>query len=68
MAKTRGSRTFTLQHKASTIIVKEGHDGKCVLQMDGYQEPTDKKFPAAVRQAVTHLLEHAGEMKGTYER
>jgi len=61
-------RTMTITHKGQSILVLEGHTNECVLKFNDHREPTDKKFPAACRQAVTWLLDHAGEMQGTYSR
>lgn len=61
-------RTMTVTHKGQSIFVLEGHDDRVVLKHKNYREPTDKKFPAACRQAVTWLLANAGEMQGNYDR
>jgi len=59
---------MSITHLGGTIIVKEGYDNKCVLQFRDHTEETDKKFPAACRQALTWLLTHGGEARGDYER
>ncbi len=60
MGKKKGGRTMRLIHKGMSVIVKEDHEGNCVLQFKEYQQPTDKGFPAATRQALTYLLKYAG--------
>jgi hypothetical protein len=61
-------RTISVTHMGQTVIVKEGYNDKCVLQFRDHTEETEKKFPAAARYALKWMLEHAGEMRGNYER
>lgn len=61
-------RTMTIKHKGLRVLVAEGHDDRVVLRCNGHDEPTEKKFPAACRQAVSWLLANAGEMRGDYNR
>ncbi len=69
MTKRKGGRTMRLVHKGVSVIVKENHEGTCVLESDGHQQPTDKKFPQACRTAVTYLLKNAGKIdESVYKR
>ncbi len=66
--KKIGGRTIQITHRGSSIMVKENHNGTCVLEFEDRQQPTDNKFPAAAREALTWLLKYAGEPKGDYAR
>ncbi len=68
MKRKQAGRTMQITHRGVTIMVKEDHAGSCVLKFDDHRQPTDKKFPAACREALTWLLAHAGDMRGNYER
>lgn len=63
-----GSRVMSITHKGSTAVVKESFDNKCVIEFNKHRQITDKKFPAACREALTYLLKHGGEMRGDYSR
>ncbi len=62
------SRVMSLTHRGTTVMVREGFDGRCVLEMEVHTQSSDKKFPAACREAMTYLLKHGGDMKGSYQR
>ena len=65
-------RTMRIVHKGETIIVAEGQDNTVELRFTSHRQATDKKFPAACREALSWLLANAGGMRGTrdgsYER
>jgi len=61
-------RTLRINHKGTSALVKEGHDNKCIIEYDGQAVETEKKFPAACREALTRILETGGRMKGNYNR
>jgi len=61
-------RTITITHLGQTVLVKEGYNGKCVLQFRDHIEETDKKFGPAARYALKWMLENAGQMRGDYTR
>ena len=66
----RAGRTFKLQYGGRSILVREGHDGRLEFShSDGTrQTPEAKTFEAATNEARKWLLEHAGKMRGDYER
>ncbi len=68
MANRKGGRTMRLIHKGRSVIVKEDHEGNCVIEFEDHQQPSEKGFPAACREALTWLLKNAGAMRGDYTR
>jgi hypothetical protein len=66
-----GSRTATVSHGFLEILIREGHTGTVEFRIKNPEQtvtPKAKSFEAACREALKHVLEHGGEMKGTYER
>jgi hypothetical protein len=66
-----GSRTATVSYRALTITIREGNTGTLEFRLkhpDQTITPKSKTFEAACREALKHVLEHGGEMKGEYER
>jgi hypothetical protein len=62
-------QTFTLIHKGERLVVVEGQKGEVEFRMGDHRiAPKAKSFNAAVKEATKYLLDHAGGMKGTYER
>ncbi len=59
---------MTIGHRGMRALVKENHEGVCVIEVGPHRMETGKKFPASCREALTYLLENAGEMRGTYDR
>jgi hypothetical protein len=71
MKRKPGSRTATVSHRALEILIREGSDGRIEFRLKNPDQtitPKSKSFDAACREALKHVLEHGGEMKGSYDR
>ena len=68
----KGGRTLTIIHKGERVTVVEGQDGTVEFRFGqdgaGRVKPKAKSYRAACREAMTWMLNFAGEMKGDYER
>jgi len=65
----KGGRTFTMIHKGDRLLVAEGMDGSIEFRIGRHRvTPKAKTFNPACKEAVAWLLDHAGEMRGDYER
>ena len=67
-----GGRTLTIIHKGERVTVVEGQDGTVELRFgpngDERIRPKAKGYRPACREAMTWMLNFAGEMKGDYTR
>lgn len=66
----RAGRTAKVQHGGRSILIREGFDGRLEFQHnDGTrQTPESKGFKGACKEALKWVLEHGGDMRGSYER
>ncbi len=63
------SRTFKLSYRGTSVMVREGFDGRIELHIGEHrQEAESKTFEAATNEARKWLLDNAGDMIGTYDK
>jgi hypothetical protein len=67
-----GGRTVHIVHKGERVLIAEGQDGTIEFRFgpngDARVRPNATTYRKACHEALTWMLDNAGEMKGNYER